>query len=379
MIDYHNPYVRLQAYYACLTGDADLNWDSDDTGISIAQLNEITKIPKKVIYQDIILLSQWQNFVFFDFEQADTDKDASLPRLKELCEQITETCFPKELKSYLFEGELDDIPLCPGFAQASYQLGLTSDEAAALQYVYEQKTQASAPVSEKTSGMNSQTKMHGLYGNVKNRFQSEYLVKDSFRYCQYRGCSPRIDGKWSAVNDLLDTLNLAIEHNKCLELQYKPPGGKLLSAAIKPLKIAYDSTENQYAVLTIKQGRVEIYFLEYIKSVSTHCSRKIKISDLSLLDRAPKVWGLDFNASPVHVKVRFYNEGNVWKKIRRDLSYRNGSLYEESGYLYYEDVVYGIEHFKTWLYGYGSSAIVLEPENLRQQIIGSLKRRRERF
>ena len=55
----------------------------------------------------------------------------------------------------------------------------------------------------------------------------------------------------------------------------------------------------------------------------------------------------------------------------------NGKLEEQDGFLYYEDIVYGISKLRTWIYGYGSSAVVIEPESLRLHIIDSLKRRLE--
>ena len=42
---------------------------------------------------------------------------------------------------------------------------------------------------------------------------------------------------------------------------------------------------------------------------------------------------------------------------------------------YYEDDVYGIDKFRSWIFSYGRAAIVLEPEVLRTQIITSLKDR----
>ena len=67
-------------------------------------------------------------------------------------------------------------------------------------------------------------------------------------------------------------------------------------------------------------------------------------------------------------------------RIRRDLECRiNGTLYEKDGFLYYEDTVYGLSKFRNWVFGYGSSAVVLEPEELRESVIESLKRRMELY
>ena len=50
-------------------------------------------------------------------------------------------------------------------------------------------------------------------------------------------------------------------------------------------------------------------------------------------------------------------------------------MYEKDDCLYYEDIVYGIEGFKNYIFSYGSSAIVLEPKHLQDDIIKSLKER----
>ena len=102
--------------------------------------------------------------------------------------------------------------------------------------------------------------------------------------------------------------------------------------------------------------------------------------DESLLDIYPNVCWNCFSDEPEQVKVRFYNEANVWNKVKKELANRvNGKLYEKDGYLYYEDIVYGISKFRSWLYGYGSSAIVLEPESLRKHIIDSLREREKYY
>ena len=109
-------------------------------------------------------------------------------------------------------------------------------------------------------------------------------------------------------------------------------------------------------------------------------SETVEHGDVSVIEQlAPQVWGNCFTDSPEHVKVRFYNEANVWEKVRRDLACRKkGQLYEKDGFLYYEDTVYGISKFRPWIYGFGSSAIVLEPVSLREHIIQSLKERKNR-
>ena len=85
---------------------------------------------------------------------------------------------------------------------------------------------------------------------------------------------------------------------------------------------------------------------------------------------APNVWGNNFSCTSdqtADVKVKFFNVANACRT--------NGKLTEKDGCLYYEDKVYGLSRFRSWIYGYGKAAVVLKPESLRKDIINSLKKR----
>ncbi len=241
---------------------------------------------------------------------------------------LEEDSFSSKIEELFIKGSLDEVPICLNiFGYMLYQLQLTSDEALAL-YSY---------IPE--------------YENNMFKYERPYRIKDSYRFNQ----------TYTDLNDYLDRIN------------------QIISVVFKPLKIIYDSVENLYAVITLYKDQPTIYRLDRMISISIS-KEKLTIENTEFLSISPNVWGLNFLDTPEKVKVRFYNEGNVWKKVRRDLSYRtNGNLYEQDGYLYYEDIVYGISAFHTWIRGYGSSAVVLEPKSLRQQIIESLKYRKEHF
>ena len=54
----------------------------------------------------------------------------------------------------------------------------------------------------------------------------------------------------------------------------------------------------------------------------------------------------------------------------------NSKLYEEDGLLYFENMVYDLNKLCSQIYGYGSSAIVLDPESLQKHILISLNARK---
>lgn len=190
-------------------------------------------------------------------------------------------------------------------------------------------------------------------------------IKDSYLFTrQYINLNPK-----------LELINQAIIDQKCLKIKYKTSMGVISFIHLKPLKIAYDADENLYSILSIHNGRIQVHRLDHILSID-ESDQKPEPQNESLLNIYPNVWGNCFSDPPEHVKVKFYNEANVWNKVRKELAYRtNGKLYEDGEFLYYEDTVYGISKFRSWIYGYGSSAIVLEPQSLRQHIIDSLRTR----
>ncbi|MDP4091062.1 MAG: WYL domain-containing protein, partial [Bacillota bacterium] len=98
------------------------------------------------------------------------------------------------------------------------------------------------------------------------------------------------------------------------------------------------------------------------------------IAGFNIDDYLANMWGME-QGEPFKVKVKFMKVGNVAYKIRRDLECRkNKKLTEYEDHIVYEDTVVGINNFKSWLRTYGGAAVVLEPKELREQMIESAKR-----
>lgn len=197
--------------------------------------------------------------------------------------------------------------------------------------------------------------------------KSPLMIKDSYMFNSH---------SFSLYETLIE-IDSAISFHRPMTFQYKDSKGIRTTETIMPLKLLYDSFENIYAIGTIRDEKIFIYRLDRITNVSD--IKYGKSTNTTIDDSAfsiyPQVWGLDFWAEPVNVKVRFSNDGNVFRKVKKDLSYRiKGNIYEKDGFLYYEDTVIGINKFKAWLYGYGSSAVLISPKSVREDIILSIKR-----
>ena len=336
MPNYQNIYERLQEYYKLFSNNSETGFVIDENyyyGMPISRIHELTQIPLEVIRKDIMGIHSWKYLLEYD---DDIQEDLS-DMLNDALDSDD-----AEFDRLLLDGTFDQVPIYLSETKHGlYHIRLTRDEAYAYHHYQTQ---------------DNYTPLHF----------AGYQIKDSYRY-NY------IDN----LSEKLELLNSAINNNSCVRITYSPPHSEDFTVIIKPLKIVYDSIDNMYAVLTIYENQIFVYRLDRLKDLA-YSRQQILIDSLDLLNIAPNVWGFEFSSKPQKVKIRFYNEGNVWKKVRKDLSYRtNGLLYEQDGFLYYEDIVYGINSFRTWIYGYGSSAIVLEPVELRKHIIESLKLRKE--
>lgn len=380
MNNYTNPYSRLQTYYGWLSSSSD-----NLLGMSILELHNHTQIPLPVIRQDIVAILEWEakiaqkyvdkyplaifsleNYISFDLEaisditdshDEDTDtsddsEDSNSDSLENRVSELECGNFEPELREQLLNGDLDEIPfLIDNYHSGGlehFDIALSYDESLALDAVF---------------------KDLGTKQPVHLRKPSFLQIKDSYRAIHdYRELSSRLE--------LIDN---AIREQKPLYMAYKNSKGHTQEFSFQPLKISYDETENLYCVLSVFHGNIQVHRLDRIQGLWPG-KEKVEAGDVSIIDNlAPQVWGNCFSEEPQHVKIKFYNEANVWNKVKRDLVCRTkGQLYEKDGFLYYEDTVYGISKFRPWIYSFGSSAIVLEPKSLRDHIIASLKERKDR-
>ena len=374
MNNYENPYIRLQTYYSWISrGSYDLD------GMSILELHHYTQIPIDTIRLDIAAILKWQaainskydgdisfipenleNRIFLDFEnikdlfkenQSDGDMSDEDSQFEYTIADMLNR-FDPDLEEKLLNGGFDHIPIdienCSLTESDTFNIALSYDESLALDAIRKDITPDKPSPITKTSFLQ---------------------IKDSYRTIH----------DYQELTSRLQIIDEAIKKKKSLSMNYKNSIGEILKITFQPLKISYDESENLYCVLSVSENKIQVHRLDRILDLRPG-TEKVDAGDSSIIDSiAPQVWGNCFSEQPEHVKVKFYNEANVWEKVKRDLACRTkGHLYEKDGYLYYEDTVYGISKFRPWIYGFGSSAIVQEPKSLREHIIKSLKERKNR-
>lgn len=92
--------------------------------------------------------------------------------------------------------------------------------------------------------------------------------------------------------------------------------------------------------------------------------------DFSLAEHLAPCWGV-LKGPLTRVKIRFYDDFNVISRVMRETAHRRkrSITWEKDGSIIYEDEVAGIHEIRTWVRGFGSSAEVLEPAELRESLI----------
>lgn len=360
-MNYTNPFERIQFYHTFMANDVDTNCivEEFDHGVSISCLHSLSGIPVAIIRQDLLTIFQWQysidrkhesheNDLFLSF---DTEYDLDIDNL------YSAPSFSKEFADALLNGSYDELPIYID-AQTSeclYALYLAPEESTALKQVYQ---------FNQTSG-NTQLKTL-----KRNNHKDDYLIKD---HHQYNHAYVHLDETLKIINDGINQL-------RTVRLLYKIKNSPLSTFDIVPIAISYDASDNGYAVIGEVDGTIMSFNISNIRSLSLQ-KKHGKSREALQLPNAARIWGNSYYQDPVHVKIQFLNEVNVKAKVQKDLACRTmGTLTEAAdGSILYEDDIYGLDKFRSWLRGYGSSAIVLEPESLRQMMIESIRLARANY
>lgn len=187
-----------------------------------------------------------------------------------------------------------------------------------------------------------------------------------------------------SVKDRASEIQAAILNNYEIEFSYNGT----LQTGIFPQVLYHDTDRNIiYCVDNIKNcyrldridsaSRIKQYNKKKAKDIITlGPSTKPPLSDEDR-EKCDYMWGMaDFKEEPVQVCVKIYHDTpNLSNKIKDETRLRKYARIEEhDGFSYYYDTIIGTDNFRSWLRGYGSSLIVLEPESLAEKMKESAKK-----
>jgi hypothetical protein len=141
-----------------------------------------------------------------------------------------------------------------------------------------------------------------------------------------------------------------------------------------PLGLVYYSRLRQWYLVAQDGELSKTYNLSKMQGIKELTQSFKYPVDFSLSAWLAPRWGMEFG-EPLQVKVRFINRSQTIAKVRKDVAHRQCVLKEENGgqTLLYEDIVIGKNEFIAWILGFGSAAEVLEPPELRTEIISRVK------
>lgn len=349
-MNHKNPYFRLQQYFTLFIYNEEYSFHAENQVINIKEIHEKMKLPIMVVRKDICNLYLFGNVIGFDFDAEEYD------RINREYSDILEKDLKKmnmaevdQFRKLALEGVFDLIPLEMLMSFGSRcDIALSFGEADAL-YTYISKIQ----------------------DKLNTSFHSDYRIKDHYRA-----------RKTADFIEIINRVNQAILNHKAVEINYITSKGIRETYKLNPLKISYNNLDNRYAIIAVHNNKnVMVYNMDRITSIKEiERLAADEENNLNLISHYTKVWGNSFEAPKYEVKVRFKKEANVWEKVKKDIYYRTPEKLEENDlYLEYEDVVYGIEKFRSWILGFGSSVEVLSPKSLREDIIKSLKARAELY
>lgn len=141
-----------------------------------------------------------------------------------------------------------------------------------------------------------------------------------------------------------------------------------------PLGLVYYSRLRQWYLAAINSSIIKTFNVSKMKDLKELSKSFTYPSDFFLKDWLAPRWGIEFG-DPFKVKVRFLNRSQTINKVRKDVAHRQCQLTEENGgqSMLYEDTIIGKNEFSAWILGFGSAATVLEPLDLREEIVARVK------
>lgn len=146
-----------------------------------------------------------------------------------------------------------------------------------------------------------------------------------------------------------------------------------------PLKIVYDHQYGRWYLLCHGREGIRKYRMEGITQIGEHEAVEEAWHEAKKAELDEKMrysWLID-TGQPVRVRARFFNpEGSepnfVKERVLLQGQWGEIVLEEEQSFIY-EITVNGITEIKPWLRSFGSSCEILEPRQLRQEMIAEWK------
>lgn len=152
---------------------------------------------------------------------------------------------------------------------------------------------------------------------------------------------------------------------------------------VEPLGVIYSYHQDAWYLHAFcrKAQERRTFRLENIQEFRVLEDKFIYPQDFDLRKTYLSAWGIMLNEPVQYVRIKFYDEFNVLSRLKREIAEREQAKLTplEDGSVLYEDWVTGMEEFKVWVRSFGSSAEIIEPQELREKLIESVKQALARY
>jgi len=180
-----------------------------------------------------------------------------------------------------------------------------------------------------------------------------------------------------------DALEVASLESRVVRLSYmETRKGRRSVREVEPLGLVYYWFHDMWYLVAICCTAREIrhFRIDRIAGIAVTNRRFQYPSEFDLSDYASSMWGV-YAGEPTRVRVRFFDEMNVLARLRAEIADRPSACltHVDAGVWELVDTVAGLSEFRVWLRSFGSSALVIEPECLRMQLIESAMRMRDMY
>ncbi|AQS09900.1 hypothetical protein CLOBY_20390 [Clostridium saccharobutylicum] len=171
--------------------------------------------------------------------------------------------------------------------------------------------------------------------------------------------------------DILENIYKAFINKKKIKLYYRRASDNIHEYIIEPQNITFDNGR-VYLIALNENKEDRTYRLDRIKRIEISGEYKEK-SSFSLSDYLFKSWNM-FGGIDKETRIIVKFNKDAAKIIEEKVGVTKKIINEESGYVTYEFIAYGIDGICIDLLGLGDGFEVLEPLELREKIYGIGKR-----
>lgn len=197
----------------------------------------------------------------------------------------------------------------------------------------------------------------------------DYLDKFAVMFCQTMIGTH----DYSKKAELIDSLMQAIEDSQAVAMTYQSLAAtEPVTYTVWPFGLAYHRGSLYLVGRTRRHEDVCHWKVDRIEAVALKDQRFQRPDDFDLQKHLAKSFGVFHGDGEVHVKVRFlpkvarYVGEATWHPSQKLARQRDGSVVAEF-------TLDGTEEIKRWIMSFGKQAQVLEPEELRNELIEELR------